>query len=74
MSGQWSGGAANRQWARPGRRVFDTPADRARFAEKFPHLMDARFWCDNCGGNHPLREHRDCRATHPFRNAFRGST
>jgi hypothetical protein len=70
MSGQWSGGAANRTWARPGVRTRGDPAVAAALYEA---LKDTRFWCDNCGSMHPLREHRNCRAQHPFQTAFRGA-
>jgi hypothetical protein len=73
MSGQWSGGVANRTWQRPGHRVTRYPGDAERGRRLFELLKHERFWCDNCGGVHPLAEHRDCRAAFPFRTAFRGS-
>lgn len=74
MSGQWSGGVANRTWQRPGRRVTNMPGDRERSARLFEQLKDTRFWCDVCGSLHPLKEHSACRIKHPFQTAFRGST
>ncbi len=73
MSGQWSGGAANRHWGRPGSRARNVPGDGERGPRLFTALAAARFWCDNCGRLHPLAEHRDCRAAHPFQSAWRGS-
>lgn len=73
MSGQWSGGVANRTWARPGHRVTDAAGDAERGRRLFAQLAHERFWCDNCGSCHPLIEHRDCRAGNPFQTAFRGS-
>jgi len=74
MSGQWSGGTANRYWRRPGRRVLNVPGDAERGPRLFAELAREPFWCDNCGASHPLAEHRDCRAAHPFRSAWRGAT
>ena len=71
MSGQWSGGVANRTWQRPGMRVTGDPETGRRLFEALKHTP---FWCDNCGSMHPLIEHRDCRAAHPFQTAFRGAT
>lgn len=73
MSGQWSGGVANRTWARPGHRTTNYPGDRERSARLNALLADTRFWCDVCGSMHPLREHPACRVQHPFQTAFRGS-
>lgn len=61
MSGQWTGGSVNRQWIRPGSRVTDLPGDRARGVRLAAELATARFWCETCGGVHPLAEHRACR-------------
>lgn len=74
MSGKWSGGAANRYWKRQGSRRVNVPGDAERGPRIFAAVASEPFWCDNCGGLHPLIEHRDCRAAFPFRNAFRGST
>lgn len=71
MTGVWSGGIANRQWARPGSRR-DIPGDTQRGQRLYTLLAGSRFWCDNCGRLHPLREHRQCRATNPFQTAYRG--
>jgi len=73
VSGQWSGGSANRYWQRAGSRVRNVPGDTERRQRLYRLLADERFWCDNCGAMHPLHEHRDCRETHPFRTAFRGA-
>lgn len=69
MSGRWSGGVANRQWARPGVRTAGDPELATRLDEE---MAAVRFWCDNCGRVHPLREHRTCRAENPFQTAYRG--
>jgi hypothetical protein len=74
VTGQWSGGAANRYWQRPGSRLRDVEGDAERGRRLYELLKDERFWCDNCGGMHPLREHRDCREQNPFRSAYRGAT
>ena len=74
MAGKWSGGAANRYWQRPGSRVLHVHGDKERGQRIFAAIQHEPFWCDNCGGLHPLIEHRRCRAGHPFRSAFRGAT
>lgn len=61
MSGKWSGGIANREWNRAaGQRYFGR---LARDAEHRLYLAVAgeRFYCEACGGFHPLAEHRACR-------------
>jgi hypothetical protein len=59
--GRWSGGAANRTWARPGsRRVIEGDAERG--ARLWAAMKDEPFLCETCGMMHPLREHRECRA------------
>jgi len=68
MSGQWSGGVANRYWRRPGVRTRGDPELAARLDAE---LAPVPFWCDNCGRMHPLREHRECRAAHPHQTAYR---
>lgn len=73
MSGKWSGSTANRYWQRPGSRVRGVEGDAERGRRLWALLADERFWCDNCGAMHPLREHRERREAHPFRTAFRGS-
>ena len=60
--GKWSGGTANRNWARPGNRVTITD-DQARGARLYAELAGEDFLCDTCGRMHPLREHRQCRGT-----------
>ena len=72
MSGQWSGGVANRTWTRPGSRIRAQPRDRERDARLEAHLAQALFWCDVCGGTHPLIEIRECRAANPFMTALKG--
>lgn len=74
MSGQWSGAGANRYWQRPGSRLRSVAGDAERGRRLYELMKDEPFWCDNCGGSHPLCEHRDCRAANPFRTAFRGAT
>ena len=74
MSGQWSGGTANRYWRRPGSRVLNVAGDGERSLRLSAALAGERFWCDNCGSLHPLAEHRGCRTAFPFRSAWRGQT
>ena len=57
--GKWSGGTANRNWARPGSRTRVT-GDAARGLRLFEELKGERFLCE-CGRLHPLIEHRQCR-------------
>ena len=76
MSGEWTGGhtGVGRRWHRQGRRggsLDDTPELRARLWDETRHQP---FWCDNCGGLHPLIEHQICRAEFPYRSAYRGAT
>jgi len=60
MSGEWTGGSANRHWQRTGYR--GPRIDDAELGQRlFDELADARFWCEVCGGCHPLREHQACR-------------
>jgi hypothetical protein len=59
--GKWSGGAANRNWTRPGSRLRRIPGDAARSARLFEAMKYERFLCDGCGQVHQLIEHRDCR-------------
>jgi len=73
VSGQWSGGTANRHWGRPGSRARNVPGDAGRGPRLYETLAAAPFWCGNCGNLHPLAEHRGCRAAFPFRSAWRGS-
>jgi hypothetical protein len=74
VSGQWSGGTANRYWQRPGSRARHVTGDAERGRRLYAELAGERFWCDNCGSLHPLAEHRGCRAESPFRSAWRGMT
>jgi len=74
MSGEWSGGIANRTWQRPGSRHARAEGDDQRGPRLYAQLARTPFWCDNCGGCHPLAEHRQCRDQNPFRTAFRGAT
>ena len=64
--GKWSGGAANRQWARPGSRVT-VLGDRERAHDLFDLMAGENFWCETCGQSHPLIEHRRCRAAEAAR-------
>lgn len=73
MSGEWSGGIANRTWQRAGNRNRKVDGDARRGQRLYALLKDERFWCDNCGNVHALREHRECRAAYPYRTAFRGA-
>jgi hypothetical protein len=65
--GKWSGGVANRYWARPGSRREFTPADAELGHRLYEQLAGEGFYCQNCGRLHPLREHRICRAEFPYR-------
>lgn len=62
MSGEWTGGVANRHWQRKGHRGGHVQGDTARGRRLFAELADEPFWCESCGGSHPLREHAACRA------------
>jgi hypothetical protein len=59
--GRWSGGRENRDWARPGSRHYPEQLDAATRRGLYDAVADEPFWCETCGGTHPLREHRDCR-------------
>ena len=61
MSGEWSGGSANRSWHRTGHRGAPVDGDTERGARLFAELAGTPFWCDTCGGCHPLAEHAACR-------------
>jgi hypothetical protein len=63
MSGEWTGGAANRHWQRKGYRGPVAADDAERGARLYAELAETPFWCEVCGGTHPLREHRNCRKT-----------
>ena len=60
--GKWSGGIANRTWARPGNRYGGDGMTPAQRHDLYESVADESFWCDTCEAKHPLREHRDCRA------------
>ncbi len=60
--GKWSGGRANRTWARSNGQVTYLPGDAARGARLYALLAGERFLCEICGRTHPLREHRICRS------------
>jgi hypothetical protein len=61
--GKWSGGAANRTWARfSGARIVDIAGDTERGQRLYAELAGAVFWCETCKGTHPLREIRECRS------------
>lgn len=60
--GKWSGGIANRTWARTRGRVTDLEGDAERGPRLYEQLADERFLCEVCGRHHALREHRICRA------------
>lgn len=60
--GKWSGGIANRTWARSNGTVTDLAGDAERSARLYEMNQAERFLCDSCGELHPLSEHRQCRA------------
>jgi hypothetical protein len=59
--GKWSGGIANRTWARPGSRYASDGMTGEQRRALYESVKDEPFWCETCGGAHPLREHRECR-------------
>jgi len=59
--GKWSGGRANRNWARPGSRRRAVEGDAERSARLAADLADAVFYCETCHGSHPLRDMGTCR-------------
>ena len=59
--GKWSGGLANRTWARPGNRYGDDGLTPEQQHALFEEHADEPFWDETCGQVHPLREHRQCR-------------
>jgi hypothetical protein len=61
MSGEWTGGAANRVWRQAGHRGGPVRGDGARGRRLFAQLAEVPFWCETCGRLHPLAEHRRCR-------------
>lgn len=61
--GRWSGGTANRTWARyAGAAVVDIAGDAERGPRLYAELADAVFYCETCKGTHPLAEIRNCRS------------
>jgi hypothetical protein len=62
MTGEWSGGSQNRTWHRTGRRSGPVKGDAERGERLYAQLAGTAFWCETCGGNHALCEHRACRA------------
>jgi len=60
--GKWSGGAANRTWARPGSRYQSDGLTEEQRNALYEEHADDPFWDESCGQVHPLREHRECRA------------
>ena len=60
--GRWSGGIANRTWARTNGVITDLTGDTERGARLYELVKDERFLCETCRCRHPLREHRECRA------------
>lgn len=72
MSGQWSGGVANRTWQRPGNRNRNVSGDPARSARLFALLKHERFWCGVCGCTHRLIEISACRTANPFMTSLKG--
>ena len=65
--GKWSGGVANRTWARSQGRATELPGDAERGRRLYAQLAAENFYCQHCGRSHPLREHRVCRAEFPWR-------
>jgi hypothetical protein len=61
VSGEWSGGSQNRSWQRKGHRGGPVPGDNERGPRLYNELAGTPFWCDTCGGTHPLAEHKACR-------------
>lgn len=61
MSGHWTGGAANRMWVRTGNHNRFAPGDKERGPRLYTQMAGTVFWCETCGGSHPLREHHACR-------------
>jgi predicted RNA-binding Zn-ribbon protein involved in translation (DUF1610 family) len=59
-------------WHWMGSRLRGTEGDAERGKRLYEQVKDAAFWCPACGGTHPLREHRECRAAHPEWSALRG--
>ena len=62
MATRWRGGAANRTWGRQGYVAPVVKDDRDRGRRLARQLAAELFWCENCGGRHPLAELRECPA------------
>jgi hypothetical protein len=58
---RWSGGLANREWSRAAGQsnLARLPAEEEH--ELYLTMLDESFYCDACGGFHPMREHQQCR-------------
>jgi len=70
MSGyEWQGSGLHGGFMRSGNRRVDIRPNLPLYES----VAAKPFWCDNCGGMHPLREHRTCRRDYPFRSAARGA-
>lgn len=72
MSGEWSGGVANRAWRRKGHRGAPVRGDAERGKRLFALLAQVPFWCETCGGLHPLAEHKQCRSDSTGRDPGEG--
>lgn len=58
---RWSGGAANRQWnGAAGQEVIGRLSPEEEH-ELYLDMLDESFFCPECHGHHPLREHARCR-------------
>jgi len=76
MSGEWSGGVANRTWQRKGHRGGPVDGDTERGQRLYAERAHTPFWCETCGGCHALGEHKACRAkaVHAILQTARGRT
>jgi hypothetical protein len=77
MPTKWKGGAANRTWGRQGYVAPITKGDQARGRRLYALLAYTPFWCETCGRQHPLSEHRECRTgqvTEPLPGGLGGGT
>lgn len=62
----WSGGAANREWNRAAGLGYFGRLAREAEHRLYLQLAAERFYCEACGGSHPLSEHRLCRRGEPL--------
>lgn len=63
MSGyEWQGSGQHGGFVRAGSRLTQQPADLARDRALSAAMTGVPFWCETCGGYHPLAEHQACRA------------